>query len=194
MAAKFSQIDSGAWKQFKYAGRDFQREYLNRDKTTLQKYWREYYIRKKEQKAKKSGIVSRRDVRKESEVDYNRDYYLRNKESWKGSNHGYYSDNFRERVNYFRKYYDRNVENKCDSNSDYNELNRETRRISNRVNYVKALRNPTSYCPRDSMIKSWKTRERIREYLGSLGKQLFISQFTDWYRISRAQICHLGGM
>lgn len=54
--------------------------------------------------------------------------------------------------------------------------------------------NPIAFLERSQSIKSWKTPHHVRQFFDSIAKQLHISHFTDWYRISRQQIRALGGM
>jgi hypothetical protein len=49
------------------------------------------------------------------------------------------------------------------------------------------------HSPRKETLYSWKNRESTRKYFETASKLLHISDFSDWYRISRSQIQQTGG-
>jgi hypothetical protein len=111
--------------------------------------------------------------------DFNRQFYLRNK------------DNVKLATN---QYYVRNKNNLKQSMREYYSLNKLALNRSMREHYIRSKQNPDLYSPRVNSLKSWKTPEDVREYFESVAKELLISDHTDWYRVSNAQISGYGGM
>lgn len=86
----------------------------------------------------------------------------------------------------------------------YRSQNRELLRERQRQHYIKKQDTTRNYLPRKKYVvllftvihvsKSWKNQEKVREFLESVKEQLHITDRCDWYRISRVQICEVGGM
>jgi hypothetical protein len=145
--------------------RDYLREYAIRNQATKREYDRRYRILK-------------RDERKE----YNRNYTSRNQDSVKVSRQQYAMRMRAEKRHYDREYYARNKDTKRDYFRDY---------------YLRTADSTLdNYSPRsdDFAAKSWRSAESVREFFDHIGKQLAITEFTDWYRISRPQVAQFGGV
>lgn len=109
-------------------------------------------------------------------------YYTRNKDGIRGAQRNYYAQN----KDNSREYYLRNKTNILESK----------RRYYLRKKSEDALDSSAAHLPylvRLTENLSWKTPEAVREYFDSVAKQLNISHYTDWYRISRPQILSFGG-
>jgi hypothetical protein len=106
--------------------------------------------------------------------DNKREYYIRNKD-------------FKSR--YDSEYYIRNTNDKRESSHRYYIRNKDNRKKYNREYYLRRRE-----VRRSNEMKSWKSPEVVREYFESIVNRLSVSNFSDWYRISRAQIGILGGM
>jgi hypothetical protein len=159
---------------------------------TAREYYRKYNEQNKDKTrdSKRNYYLANNDRRN----DYDREHYIRNKDSIKDYNRKYYLKNKDTIRKVSRDYSIRNQDKKSIRNNNYYSLNKATMKESMRKYYVKNKENPDTYSPRNSDFKSWKTPELVREYFESLAKLLFISHSTDWYRISRVQICNLGGV
>jgi hypothetical protein len=120
-------------------------------------------------------------------------YYFRHKDKIRLSKRDYYIRNRDDIRESHRKYY---VENK-DNLKDYYLRNKDSTRESKRRYYIRKKENPEtylSYLARETENKSWKSPELVREYFESVANQLHISDYSDWYRISRPQMLFYGGM
>jgi hypothetical protein len=155
-------------------------------------YYRDYYLRNKNsiKESRRSYYGRHKDTKRL----LNRDYYARNKDTLRE----YYCDyNVRKKDDILaskRRYYSRNKDNKRRYDRDYYLRNKDDIRDSNRDYYVKNKLNPDDYSPRDIVLKSWKSPDLVREYFESISSLLLISNYNDWYRVSRHQIGHLRGM
>jgi hypothetical protein len=132
-------------------------------------------------------------------------YRIRNKDKKRISNLEYYRQNKTKSLEYDRLYRGRNKDllreskrvahlRNRDSKCEFYVQNRANLRETQRSYYVRNPENPATYSPRSVVIKSWKTPESVREYFDSIAEQLHISDYVDWYRVSRAQIASLGGV
>jgi hypothetical protein len=144
---------------------------------------------------------------KDNRKDYDRRYYLRHKDKKKEKQLQYYVRNrdrlvdsqndaqFRNKTkNYRREYRSRNEGKMREFQRLHYLQNRDKRKETQRQYRMQQHENPEHFFPRYSVIKSWKSPERVREFFESIATQLLISHYTDWYRISRVQIRHLGGL
>jgi hypothetical protein len=160
-----------------------------------------------------AGIIRTKDWK-----EYDRKYRDRNKDKLKESKSSYYLRNleikreyashkdpkWRDRDNgprnkkkdreYVRQYLVRTKDQKRVYDRQYRLDNKDKARDYSRLKYLRNHGNPASYNPRHAALKSWRAPELVREYFESIAKQLQISDYTDWYRISRLQIYDLGGM
>jgi hypothetical protein len=72
--------------------------------------------------------------------------------------------------------------------------NRDVVNLKARKRYLASKKNKVVYSPRShARHKSWRSVALVRDYFDALAKELHISNYTDWYRISRAQIISAGG-
>jgi hypothetical protein len=164
---------------------------------------REFSDRKDKMKAyDRQYRLRNADLRK----DYERQYLLLNNDKMKEYHHRYRARNPDKMKEYERA---RNQDKRRESKLLYRMRNedkiREWKRRyqlrhkdkisdSKRDYYLRKHDSPESYLPRNTIVKSWKTAEEIREHFDSIAKRLQITHYTDWYRISRSQIRELGGM
>jgi hypothetical protein len=122
-------------------------------------------------------------------------YYFRNKDKVLESTRYYYIRN-KSQVNHaMREYYVRNKDQMKELNRQYHVRNKFKIRESKRENYLRHHAHPEAYLPRSNMtVNSWKTAAEVRGYFDTIAKHLRILDYSDWYRISRIQIAHFGGM
>jgi hypothetical protein len=145
---------------------------------------------------------------KEEKKDYDRKYNLQNKykrseyklyyraehvDRKKLYNEQYHLQHNDKEIESKRRYRLENKDRKREYFRRYNYLNKDKIRDSNRQYRVEHHSNPEIYLPRNIESKSWKSPELVREYFESIAKQLNISNFSDWYRISRMQVIELEG-
>jgi hypothetical protein len=149
----------------------YDRQYRLRNMDKLRESKRQYRIKNKD---KMQGYY---DQYKDSLKEYHRQYQIRNRNKVNESN---------------REYYFRNGDKRREESRQYNFRNKDMRK--ERQFYSRSHQNPDSYLPRRIEVKSWKTPELVREYFESIAKQLHVTDYTDWYRISRPLIDNLGGM
>jgi hypothetical protein len=166
---------------------DYRLEYRIRNLDNIRRFQREYYLRNKNKfggkrcKGEDNLKEYRREynsINKDAKRNYRLEYMTRNKDKIKGSNDEYLLLN-----NEVMRDYRRN----------YNVINKRHIRLSQREYYLQHLANPLTYSPRIA-VKSWKSPELVREYFDSIVRQLSISDYSDWYRISRIQLAKLGGI
>jgi hypothetical protein len=167
--------------------KDYNSNYYIRNKAAIRERKRLYYLRNKDSigdsnREKYVGDSNLKDYgvrRKESRSQYVRNYGMRNKLS---------------RSQYLRDYYIRNKDIISELKRDNYTRNKRNFREYRRQHYIRSKEFPELYSPRDITIKSWKTPELVRDFFDAIGKKLSISNYTDWYRVSRPQILYLGGM
>lgn len=98
---------------------------------------------------------------------------------------------YKRRWNY--NFHKGNSESRKKIHREYYSSKKETLNEQCRLNYSFTRPLLEQYHPHPNPNHSWKSPELVREYFESLGKQLRIAHFTDWYRISRSQVGLLGG-
>jgi hypothetical protein len=160
------------------------REYYHQHKDDIDEASREHYKRNKEDKRNYSRDYGVRKLLEKK--DYNRDFYLRNQDNIRDAKRAYYVQKKDDKKEYNRFYYLRSKAKRrrpLDFNREYQQNY-----------YIQNKENSELYTPRESLLKSWKSPELVREYFDSIATQLHISNHSDWYRISRLQIGDLGGM
>jgi hypothetical protein len=181
------------------AKEDYAREYYLRNRDDISKSRQEHYVRNKDIicEAKRTYYL----LNKDSVIGARREYYRRNKDSMKESMREYHRTYYFQHKNHTGEdVYQFQRERIC------NELRKRNREEANRAYY---LRNKDKNRERESYIRavkksagstrlmgrrSLKTPALVRDYIEALGKQLHISDYTDWYRISRTQITNVGGL
>jgi hypothetical protein len=131
---------------------------------------------------------------KDSVREYRREYNDRKSDAKRLSNRQYHADNKDTVRDYYRKYYLRNKDNLREMRRDYKIRNRDNVLDSQRDYYLRSKDYPEYYSPRKRALRSWKSPELVRKYFDSVAEQLSVSNYTDWYRISRNQVARLGGM
>jgi hypothetical protein len=182
------------------------RNYYLRNNDTKKKSNREYYILnrdsiRKYQREHNAQHNERKDYflhyRKENEHElkkYGRDYYIRNNDSKRTASREYYRRNLDNKREKSREYYNRNLDDVKECYHDYYQRNKDNRNDYRRDYYVRNKENPELYSPRETVFKSWKTPAEVREFFESIANDLSVNDFTDWYRVSRAQIFSFGGI
>jgi hypothetical protein len=141
-----------------------------------------------------SKILRRRETK--------RNYYLKNKEKVKEIQREQYqvdvenTTSNKEKLNSLRRErYNLNTENR-DKKVAYYLENKEILNQKKKERYFKTQNSRSDYIPRPSNhkpIKSWKSPELIRNFLESIKQELGISEYTDWYRVSRSLVDKFGG-
>jgi hypothetical protein len=130
--------------------------------------------------------------------EYFRQYLLHNKDKIKEVKQQYrqlHKDRVRESDRLYRlENRDKIKESKRLSDTLYRIRNKDKLRETMREKYLQNHKTPNSYIPRGAVLKSWKSPNSVRKYFDSIGKELHVSNYEDWYRISRVQIRDLGGM
>jgi hypothetical protein len=113
-----------------------------------------------------------------SRRQYLREYYHRNDEDIKEGS---------------RRFHHRNKENISDRKRAYYSRNKDAWQVNNHWHHIQNRTSSGVYSPRKPK-KSWNIPELVRSYFESIKGQLLIVNYTDWYRISYAQIAKLGGV
>lgn len=88
----------------------------------------------------------------------------------------------------------RNKDKRRESKRQYYFRNKDRIGESLQQYYVRTHKTPDIYLRRNDFLKSWKSPELVRDYFSSVAGQLQISKHSDWYRVSRGQLCELGGV
>jgi hypothetical protein len=122
------------------------------------------------------------------------EYYLLNKDRISEAMRDYGLQNMDKKRDYDRRYNLQTKDKKKESHRQYRKQNQDKIRELKREYHRDNHDSPASYYPRQALNKSWKSPELVREYFESIAQQLHISDFSDWYRISRGQIKSLDGM
>jgi hypothetical protein len=122
-------------------------------------------------------ILQHRFQNKDKKKEYDREYNLRYRN-----------------VEYHRQYYLRNRDSKKDATREYEMRHKDKIRDSKRRYRIRNHPNPETYHPRDIQSKSWKSPDLVREFFNSIANQLHISNYNDWYRVSMSQIQSLEGV
>lgn len=168
------------------------RAYYLRTKDNVKQYNLEYYERNKDDRKK---AVHEYYVRtKDDKRNFNEAYYDEHGDKLRKSFREYYNRNKKHISNMRKDYYARNKLRMRETDREYRKRNKDNKRRANREYYLRTMENPEDYQPRHFEAKSWKTPDLVREFFDTIAKPLSISEISNWYRISRTQICDLGGM
>lgn len=139
------------------------------------------------------------DAGQDSKREYDRRYYLLNKDK-KGSLVKQYHLRNKDKISAAKRdYYILNKSDLAKANRSYHARNADRVRELKREFYVRHRDhdNLAAYHPRtvDQLrLRSWRTPEQVREFFDSIAPRLQIAHHADWYRVSRELICELGGM
>jgi hypothetical protein len=163
------------------------------ERLDIKEYRRAYYLRNKDNRRILNRAYYLQNVDKFRIT--NRESYAENLDARRIINRDYYAQNKSTRTDSNRRYYLRNKDVVKDYHREYRSRRRDNIKELKREYYLRTLVDPQYYFPRDNdSNKSWKSADLVREYFDSISQALCISCYSDWYRISRAQISYLGGM
>lgn len=188
-------------EQNKYKIKEANRDYYLQNKNKKKKSSLEYYLqnidKKKEyhrmyyiqNKNKKKVYDSEYKIQnKEKMKESNREYYLRNKDKKLEYDKKYKIENKDKIKEYYREYKIQNEQKMKDYFREYKILNKD--KIKQFYIEKNIERNNGIYIP----LYSWKTQDSVRKYFERIAPLLYISDLSDWYRISRTQITDMKGI
>eukprot|EP01127_Copromyxa_protea_P014851 TRINITY_DN4197_c0_g1_i1.p1 TRINITY_DN4197_c0_g1~~TRINITY_DN4197_c0_g1_i1.p1 ORF type:complete len:722 (+),score=134.76 TRINITY_DN4197_c0_g1_i1:213-2168(+) len=161
-------------------------------------YYAQYYAKNKETLSlqNKQYHLNNKDAINQKK----REYHLNNKEAIKKRKREYYLKNKEAIKEKMKEYHQKNKEVIKEREREYRSNNREAikerlreYRLNNKEEINKQRREHRLNNPIPRKTRNWQTPENVREFFESVGKQLYIAEPSDWYRISRDQLTNLGG-
>lgn len=156
----------------------------------------QYYLKNKDRKSdyyrrlRIKGNLTKETVanyalqNKDKLKEYYRLNYSRNNDRMNESSTRYCLQNKDRMKELWMQYYLRNKDKRKDSSMEYNRQTMDKRKEYRRLRFVS----------RRKIYQSWDTPEKARQYFDSIALKLNITNFADWYRISRDQISSVRGM
>lgn len=122
-----------------------------------------------------------------------KEYILKNKERLKEYQKTYRMLNKKKLKETLKEYYLKHKEKLNEKHKLYRIINKKTENEKAMIRYMKKKKEKNhNYLLRKNLY-SWKDKESVRNFFDSNSKLFHISQLSDWYRISMAQICKVGG-
>eukprot|EP01126_Amoeba_proteus_P057516 TRINITY_DN7322_c0_g1_i1.p1 TRINITY_DN7322_c0_g1~~TRINITY_DN7322_c0_g1_i1.p1 ORF type:complete len:492 (-),score=95.57 TRINITY_DN7322_c0_g1_i1:356-1627(-) len=168
------------------------RQRCHENKEALHSIQRRYRLNHKEAllQANRLHRIQKKEVIEEARRVHRRE----NKVFFHQLNGQYNRENKEERRKAQRLYFLKNKSLLNEKSRQYYLQNKAVIRERQRQRYIQVTNRLYLKGSTPRSVKSWKDTEQIRNFLESLRVPLHITCFSDWYRVSKDDICKLGGL